>query len=206
MAEFWRFAGVGYFPKLTRDPAKAGTVAVQGVDLFQHVWALHMDYRMVPHPQVPGRKLRAALRTIPSLDPSPTFAAVTLENEGVAIYLPATEGELGAFRAEPPRREGYWRQTRAEDSQMPWPAPDPDWAGQATFLRALDDVERRADRFAYRGMSLCRLCGCRNGFEDLTFDLWTWPGGFRHYLADHHVRPSPAFEAFILAAAGAPPL
>ncbi len=30
---------------------------------------------------------------------------------------------------------------------------------------------------------------------------WEWPAGFRHYVEDHRVRPSAAFEEFILATA-----
>lgn len=62
----------------------------------------------------------------------------------------------------------------------------------------LDPAERLCERIAYRGHSSCRLCHAKNGFESLRLDGWEWPSGFRHYVEVHGVRPTRAFEAFIL--------
>jgi hypothetical protein len=40
-----------------------------------------------------------------------------------------------------PKKEGYWRTTRDEESELPWPIPDPDWDGRIWFLASLDQVE-----------------------------------------------------------------
>jgi hypothetical protein len=94
------------------------------------------------------------------------------------------------------RSEGFWRNTH--NPELPWPEPDPTWDGRDVFLRALDGVERGARRVAFRGYSPCRICGCQNGFQTLETGDWMWPQGYRHYIAEHAVRPSAAFEDFIL--------
>jgi hypothetical protein len=98
---------------------------------------------------------------------------------------------------EAAKKEGYWRRSYDEESELPWPIPEPGWVGRAGFLASLDQVEAVAERIAYRGFSLCRLCGRMNGHEGLRLAEWEWPAGFRHYVADHEIRPSRAFEAFI---------
>jgi len=95
------------------------------------------------------------------------------------------------------KREGYWRRSYDEESELPWPMPEPNWDDRVRFLALLDQVEAVAERKAYRGYSRCRVCGRLNGYEGLRLAQWEWPAGFRHYIADHQIRPSPAFEAFI---------
>ena len=94
-------------------------------------------------------------------------------------------------------KEGHWRQAYDEDSNLPWPVPEPNWDGRLTFLASLDKVEEAAEKSYCCGFSLCRLCGRPNGTEALWFAEWEWPAGFRHYVADHGIRPSQAFETFI---------
>jgi hypothetical protein len=93
--------------------------------------------------------------------------------------------------------EGYWRSTADEVRDLPWPVADTAWPGRVTFLAALDKVEPFAARVQYRGLSPCRICACDNGHETLLLDDWHWPAGYRHYIADHGVRPTAAFEAFV---------
>ena len=113
----------------------------------------------------------------------------------VRYYLPAAPGS--GFRAETPIYEGHWRATRDEQSELPWPVPDPQWTDRAAFSQTLVDVEDGAHRVDYRGSSSCRLCGQKNGHEGLRLERWEWPAGYRHYIAEHGVRPSAAFQAFI---------
>jgi hypothetical protein len=96
------------------------------------------------------------------------------------------------------KREGYWRKYKEENSDLPWPALDPAWKARAEFLVRLEKAEAVAERVAYRGISLCRLCGCRNGHEALHLGDWDWPAGYKHYIVEHQVRPTADFEAFIL--------
>ena len=79
----------------------------------------------------------------------------------------------------------------------PWPVPDTQWAERSSFLERLISIEEQAHRIAYRGFSRCRLCGEENGHEGLRLEHWEWPAGYRHYIAEHGVCPSAAFEAFI---------
>lgn len=96
-----------------------------------------------------------------------------------------------------PKREGYWRASHDQESELPWPTLEPCWGDRAEFLAALDRVEAVAERAAYRGYSLCRVCGSRNGHEGLRLAEWEWPAGLGHYVADHEIRASRAFETFI---------
>ncbi len=43
----------------------------------------------------------------------------------VRYYFSAEPGT--GFRAETPMYEGHWRATRDEQSELPWPVPDPQW-------------------------------------------------------------------------------
>jgi hypothetical protein len=111
------------------------------------------------------------------------------------FYVPAPPGT--GFPTETPLYEGHWRRSVGESSELLWPTPDPQWRERASFLARLDRVELVATRIAYRGFSMCRLCGKENGHEALRSVRWEWPAGFRHYVAEHDVRPSPEFEDFI---------
>ena len=95
------------------------------------------------------------------------------------------------------RHEGFWRLSKDADENLPWPEPDPTWVHRLTFLEALDRVEEIAEKVPAGGFSFCRLCGCRNGSQQLALDRWQWPEGFRHYIVVHQVRPSSEFENFI---------
>lgn len=99
------------------------------------------------------------------------------------------------------RQEGHWRRSRDERSPWRWPQPEHGWPALPAFLEALDRAEAAAERLVYRGISPCRLCGRPNGCVAFRLAGWEWPEGYRHYLADHAVRPTPAFQAFAEAAA-----
>jgi hypothetical protein len=114
------------------------------------------------------------------------------------IYVPASLGEEGAFEASEARYEGFWRATFGEESDLPWPEPVAAWTNQSEFLAALDRAEAIAERISYRGYSPCRLCNRGNGYQTLRLAEWQWPSGFRHYVAEHSVKPLIAFEDFML--------
>ena len=116
------------------------------------------------------------------------------------FYVPTATGT--GFRVVEPLYAGHWRTSADEDSELPWPIPEPGWTDKEAFLQQLDDADERADRVAYRGISNCRLCGQANGHEGLRLGQWEWPAGFRHYIADHEVRPDRGFEAFIASDSG----
>lgn len=95
------------------------------------------------------------------------------------------------------RREGFYF-----SKYEPWlPAPVPymgPWPGKKSFLAKLTKLEEKSEPRAYRGSSTCRVCGCRNGSEEFTVKGWSWPSGYLHYITEHNVRPSLAFEEFVV--------
>jgi hypothetical protein len=113
------------------------------------------------------------------------------------FFVPATSTEEGAFEARTARYEGFWRCSLHADENLPWPQPEAKWPRRAAFLEMLDRVEAEAQRVYYRGFSPCRICRCDNGTQIFRLDVWEWPEGFRHYVAEHEVRPSPEFELFV---------
>lgn len=124
------------------------------------------------------------------------FAVDCLER-GWRFFVPAASTEEGAFEARIPMYEGHWRSSFQSDEDLPWPRPGAKWSQRAAFLEALDRVESEAERISHRGFSPCRICGCKNGSQSFRLDVWEWPSGFRHYVADHEVRPSAAFDLFV---------
>lgn len=125
------------------------------------------------------------------------FAVAHLDNNVRQFFVPAAPTEVGAFEIRIPRYEGFWRPSSQANETLPWPQPDTTWEDRVTFLNALDCAEAKAQRIRYRGYSHCRICGCGNGDQSLRLDVWEWPQGFRHYVAEHQIRPSSEFESFI---------
>lgn len=110
-------------------------------------------------------------------------------------------------------REGYWYEGSPEEGGIYLPKPianEKPWKGQCVFLKALDKVENGGREITrsrhYKGCSPCRCCDEeRNGSGEFICTAlkseWVWPSGFRHYIEVHNVRPSVAFQEFILAVA-----
>ncbi len=93
--------------------------------------------------------------------------------------------------------EGFWAQSPNDSSGLPFPVPfREDWDKEG-FLAQLDKVEANAQRRNYRGMSSCRVCKCHNGSAEFSSGEYSWPAGYRHYIAEHDVRPTPGFEKMI---------
>jgi hypothetical protein len=99
-----------------------------------------------------------------------------------------------------PRREGFWKSE--QEPHLPTPAQGEQWSGQSAFQEAMDFVEVRLRPTLYRGFSVCRICKVANGNIEYETWGWRWPGGLRHYVRDHCVRPSGDFVSFILGQAG----
>jgi hypothetical protein len=93
-------------------------------------------------------------------------------------------------------QEGFWYSK--DEPHYPHPKPrDKPWKGRAEFLKNLDKVESKAHSVSFKGSSLCRCCGQRNGSSTFTTKRWEWPEGLRHYVKDHNVKPSEDFLAYI---------
>lgn len=51
---------------------------------------------------------------------------------------------------------------------------------------------------ANMGCSPCRICKKSNGCTEYQWRNYQFPGGYIHYLEDHHVRVDPGFESELL--------
>jgi len=145
----------------------------------------------------PARSRHVRLYSVESEEGILRFGADQAASGMWRFYVPASRGEPWAFDVVSAKYAGFWRRSPTDRNDLPWPEPDETWTGRVSFLGELAQVEARAERIPHRGLSLCRLCHCRNGSRSFRFGNWEWPEGFGHYIARHHVRPSPEFEAFI---------
>jgi hypothetical protein len=196
----WRFAGEGSFP----GPPDLKIFLIEGINPFRYNWVPAGYSIVVPDPKGGKRFYHMQVyllysKTVPIHEQvAITFAAGVISDSFWVFYFPSAPDVAGAFEASVPRYEGFWRQSHNEESELPWPEPQPGWLSAPEFLRALKRVEEVAERIQYRGLSRCRLCGCVNGDSSFRLQVWEWPEGFKHYVADHNVRPSQEFAHFIL--------
>ena len=190
--------------RLLGDLSQARTreeIRIQSLDgwsPWQHPWnRCEEPGIVVPDPEEPKCFRHAPIYWVKHDAKVIKFAAYCLECGVWRFFVPAASTEEGAFEARTPRYEGFWRSSLHADEDLPWPQPDAKWPQRAAFLEALDRAEAEAERVLFRGFSLCRVCGGQNGSESFQLDVWEWPSGFRHYVADHEVRPSPQFDRFV---------
>jgi len=190
----WRFLG-----EVTKaiTPAQLRNQSLHGWSPWEYVWISCEPHRIVVPDPIELKRFRH-VSTYRVTDGKLRKFAVDQRGNGVwRFYVPASAADNGAFEARIPRYEGFWRSRQKDDGTLPWPEGTPEWPERAAFLDMLDRADAEAEKVAYRGYSHCRICGCRNGFQSLRLDVWEWPSGFRHYLADHEVRPSRDFEVFV---------
>lgn len=96
-----------------------------------------------------------------------------------------------------PRREGFWYSK--QEPLLPMPVQsDTAWEGKEAFLIALVELELGSNQQHYKGISACRICSRGNGDGEFEADGWVWPSGYSHYIQAHNVRPSLAFQEFVL--------
>ena len=191
----WRF--LGDLPQArTREEIRAQSL--DGWSPWEHPWS-QGDERVIVVPDCddPKRFRHASAYWVKHDGKLIKFAVDHIASGLWRFFIPAASAQEGSFEARTPRYEGFWRSSAHGDGNLPWPQPDAKWPQRAAFLDMLDSAECTAQRVSYRGFSHCRLCGCRNGSQSFRLDVWEWPSGFRHYVADHEVRPTPEFELFI---------
>ena len=99
---------------------------------------------------------------------------------------------------------GFWRKSRNEVSELPWPTDyyDPHWDDEEREVIAayLDGGKTDA---SYKGWSECRVCGCMNGSCDMTDGIYLWPEGLAHYVREHNIRLPREFMDHALKSANA---
>ncbi len=191
----WRL--LGELPQ-ARTQEEIRAQSLDGWNPWQHRWKPSEEPGIVvPDSEHLGRFRHAPAYWVEHEGKVTKFAVDCLECGAWRFFVPAAPSTKGAFEARAPRYEGFWRSSSHADESLPWPEPDAEWPQRAAFLDMLDRAEAEAQSVSYRGFSHCRLCGCRNGSQSFRLDVWEWPAGFRHYVAEHKVRPSPEFELFV---------
>jgi len=191
---YWRLAGK--FPR-GRTPEEIKAQTIGDWQIWASPWK-HESAIVIPDAFDPEKKRHIGRHSAIHRGSLIQFARDMRDDGTTLIYFPAAAADADAIGAVDPKYEGYWRTRVDEESNLPWPTPEEAWLGRDDFLRALDYVEGRAEVIGYRGFSPCRICGIRNGSQSFRFEEWDWPSGFRHYVAEHVVRPTPEFESFIL--------
>ena len=94
-------------------------------------------------------------------------------------------------------REGFWK--TGVGSNLPSPAMTDGWVwwGRDMFLRKLQVIQLVAGNNHCKGSSRCRICGKSNGSIEYFYGGWIWPEGYGHYISEHNVVPSLAFQEFV---------
>lgn len=93
-------------------------------------------------------------------------------------------------------REGFW--ANKDEPYLPIVvASDKPWKGRKKFLKHLIALEAKLKPIHYKGWSTCRICKCHNGSTEYVYNGWRWPEGFAHYVLEHNVRPSLAFQEMV---------
>jgi hypothetical protein len=104
---------------------------------------------------------------------------------------------------------GFWKACDA-DIMLPFPGTpvytdvpiantsSMDTSTLKAFVDKLTWVEKtKAETTEYLGFSTCRICGCRNGNQEYTYNGYCWPSGYMHYLKDHNVEGDAEFVEMV---------
>lgn len=93
-----------------------------------------------------------------------------------------------------PNPIGYWSEGKDE-----YPVPVPNSATNEQveqMLVAHDKFVRSARERFYKGTSMCRICGCRNGSSEYQKGSTVIPEGLKHYIVEHKVLVPKLLELF----------
>lgn len=96
-------------------------------------------------------------------------------------------------------REGFW--AGQYNQVLPKPvASEEAWVGKQEFIDKLRklEVDEGTNKLHFKGFSRCRICNKINGTSTFVAQGWEWPSGYRHYIEEHNVRPSLAFQEMVL--------
>jgi hypothetical protein len=105
-----------------------------------------------------------------------------------------------------PRVIGYWAYVdHAIKNIMPWdmnsasyttPIANSAKCCQKKIINAIRELETKAKVNHYYGGSICRICHLGNGGDEYTYENYTWPSGYIHYLEEHNVQVDEEFAEY----------
>lgn len=93
---------------------------------------------------------------------------------------------------------GYWKNPRDPDTEQ-YPYPEPNTASDEQVLKMLDalnKIKAKATIRYYKGISMCRICGCMNHAGEYLYTYkrgrdgakyFVVPEGLEHYIVQHRV-------------------
>lgn len=96
-------------------------------------------------------------------------------------------------------REGFWKYESS--SLLPLPIERKKWKGQDEFLARLFVLEQHARliKAMHDNVVRCHFCNCTwNRPHVYEMDGWVWRKSLYHYVKNHNIRPSIAFQEFVL--------
>lgn len=95
---------------------------------------------------------------------------------------------------------GFWRSSKDDDVQLPWPEDyikNGGWEELSRGCMSPEELKKIVLEYLnsfeeinhYRGISICRICGIANGCCERTDGEFLWPIGYSHYVEIHNVLP-----------------
>ena len=97
------------------------------------------------------------------------------------------------------KRVGFWKSYDEPDLPMPEPEQKLRIPDKGKFYKNLFFIQQqKASVDLYKGYSLCRICGERNGSREYRYRGFIWPEGYIHYIKDHNVRPDEEFRKMVV--------
>lgn len=111
---------------------------------------------------------------------------------------------IGSSSTYPSVGEGFWRQTKASGTSLPYPEQGSSGIS-SEFKKKLEAIQKDTRMSRYCGLSKCRICHKDNGsgeykihtvYNGVEVEL-RWPEGYMHYLTKHKIKPSREFMEMI---------
>ena len=85
---------------------------------------------------------------------------------------------------------GYWRKYKdIEDTKENLPWPEEGNLSLEDKRKITDYLIKGKEYAAWRGYSICRICGQINGSTCLTDGEFVYPEGYAHYILHHNIVP-----------------
>lgn len=90
------------------------------------------------------------------------------------------------------RKEGYWYSPAQPNLPKPIQHEKP-VKNKAKIVARMKTVAANFSGGMQKGFSTCRICKERNGSCDVSYNGFTWPIGYIHYVEKHNVHPTQEF-------------